>query len=264
MKEALIVECERDWERIEEEDENQSFDGFTEEGPGTHRLLDFHGMRSHGVLQGLALAALGLGHLGVSPGRVQTRWLINSLAPGRSEWNFRHVIFKQILVIDGWGISCEITLRWMLLGLADKSTLVQVMAWCCQATSHYLSQCWPRFCFFYKFYLAHSDKRYNFIHSAHFHIYSNNIIHIYQHQHLHLWLPTCYTFLYLCIVKHGSHSQLSLSVPYLCVVYQPVLEYSGDCWHHMTSLGHNELTPCGLEMPFCVTDWENTGLGNGL
>ena len=25
-----------------------------------------------------------------------------------------------------------------------KSTLVQVMTWCCQATSHYLSQCWPR------------------------------------------------------------------------------------------------------------------------
>ena len=27
----------------------------------------------------------------------------------------------------------------------DQSTLVQVMAWCRQATSHYLSQCWPRF-----------------------------------------------------------------------------------------------------------------------
>ena len=27
----------------------------------------------------------------------------------------------------------------------DKSALVQVMAWCHQATSHYLSQCWPRF-----------------------------------------------------------------------------------------------------------------------
>ena len=26
-----------------------------------------------------------------------------------------------------------------------KSTLGQVMAWCRQATSHYLSQCWPRF-----------------------------------------------------------------------------------------------------------------------
>ena len=26
----------------------------------------------------------------------------------------------------------------------DKSTLVQVMAWCRQAASHYLNQCWPR------------------------------------------------------------------------------------------------------------------------
>ena len=35
--------------------------------------------------------------------------------------------------------------RWMSLDLTDdKSTLVQVMAWCHQATSHYLSQCWPR------------------------------------------------------------------------------------------------------------------------
>ena len=31
------------------------------------------------------------------------------------------------------------------LGRTDaKITLVQVMAWCRQATSHYLSQCWPR------------------------------------------------------------------------------------------------------------------------
>ena len=47
---------------------------------------------------------------------------------------------------DGWGISCKIALRRMLLDFTDdKSTLVQVMAWCRQATSHYLSQCWPRF-----------------------------------------------------------------------------------------------------------------------
>ena len=33
----------------------------------------------------------------------------------------------------------------MLQNLSDdKSTLVQVMAWCHQATSHYLNQCWPR------------------------------------------------------------------------------------------------------------------------
>ena len=69
---------------------------------------------------------------------------INSLAPGRFEQNFRSLIFKLISVNDGWGIPCKIALRWMPLDLTDdKSTLVQVMAWCCQATSHYLSQCWP-------------------------------------------------------------------------------------------------------------------------
>ena len=69
----------------------------------------------------------------------------NSLAPVKFEWNFRCLIFQIISVIDGWGISCELTLRWMSLDLTDdKSALVQVMAWCHQATSHYLSQCWPK------------------------------------------------------------------------------------------------------------------------
>ena len=73
-------------------------------------------------------------------------WRLNSLTPGRFEQNFRSVIFKLISVTDGWGISCKIALRSMPLDLTDdKSTLVQVMAWCRQATSHYLSQCWPRF-----------------------------------------------------------------------------------------------------------------------
>ena len=48
-------------------------------------------------------------------------------------------------MIGGWDFFCKIALRWMLLDLIDdKSTLVQVMAWCRQAKSHYLSQCWPR------------------------------------------------------------------------------------------------------------------------
>ena len=48
-------------------------------------------------------------------------------------------------MIGGWGISCEIALIWMLLDFTDdQSSLVQVMAWCSQAPSHYLSQCWPR------------------------------------------------------------------------------------------------------------------------
>ena len=56
----------------------------------------------------------------------------NSLWPGGPWWNFRWVLFKPIT-------------RRMSLDLTDgKSTLMQVMAWCRQATSHYLSQCWPR------------------------------------------------------------------------------------------------------------------------
>ena len=84
----------------------------------------------------------------VANGNVRCVWWfswiwINSLAPGRFEWNFTHVIFKLMLVIDGWGIPCEIALIWMSLDFTDdQSTLVQVMAWCHQAASHY--QCWPR------------------------------------------------------------------------------------------------------------------------
>ena len=55
---------------------------------------------------------------------------INSLAFGKFGWNFRYVIFKRILMIDGWGISCEIALIWMSLDFTDMSTLVKVMAWC--------------------------------------------------------------------------------------------------------------------------------------
>ena len=71
---------------------------------------------------------------------------VNSLAPGKFERKFRYIIFKWISVIDGRGISYEIALIWKSLGLTDdQSTLVQVMAWCRQATSHYLNQCWHRF-----------------------------------------------------------------------------------------------------------------------
>ena len=85
---------------------------------------------------------------GFSPHIEYKQWTnarnINSLAPGKFEWNFGYLIFQIISVIEGWGISCELAHRWMSLHLTDdKSTLVQVMAWCRKATSHYLSQCWP-------------------------------------------------------------------------------------------------------------------------
>ena len=71
--------------------------------------------------------------------------LFNSLARGRFQFNFRKVIFQANLLNGGWSISYEIALRWMPQDLTDdKSALVKVMAWCRQATSHYLSQCWPR------------------------------------------------------------------------------------------------------------------------
>ena len=48
-----------------------------------------------------------------------------------------------ILLIGFFRSSNDNALRWMPQGLTDdKATLVQVISWCRQATSHYLSQCW--------------------------------------------------------------------------------------------------------------------------
>ena len=40
-------------------------------------------------------------------------FILNSLAPGRFQFNFRKVIFKLSLVNGSWGISYEIAIRWM-------------------------------------------------------------------------------------------------------------------------------------------------------
>ena len=54
------------------------------------------------------------------------------------------VIFPLIAEIEILLFSCETAPRQMPQDLTDKSTLVQAMAWCCQAASYYLSQCWPK------------------------------------------------------------------------------------------------------------------------
>ena len=70
---------------------------------------------------------------------------LNSLAPWTCGSISRRVISKDMLGNNFMGTSCETALRWMPWNtFGDKSTLVQVMAWCRQATSHYLNQCWPR------------------------------------------------------------------------------------------------------------------------
>ena len=80
-----------------------------------------------------------------TPTRKLVWWIaINSLAPGRSECDFPTVIFNRVLLIGIFRSSYDNALRWMPQDLTDdQATLVQVMAWCRQATSHYLSQCWP-------------------------------------------------------------------------------------------------------------------------
>ena len=70
---------------------------------------------------------------------------LNSLAPVRPECHFKTAIFNFVLLIGIFTSSSDNVVTWMSRDLTDgKSTLVQVMAWCRQATSHYLSQCWPR------------------------------------------------------------------------------------------------------------------------
>ena len=62
---------------------------------------------------------------------------------GVNENFIRKAILTLTLVTDGWNISCEIVPRWMSVDLTDdKSTMVQAMACCWQAASHYLNQCW--------------------------------------------------------------------------------------------------------------------------
>ena len=70
----------------------------------------------------------------------------------RQQWSYiflalshRYTDFKLILQNSIVSIQCEIALRWMSQNLtSEKSTSVQVMAWCHQATSHYLTHCLPR------------------------------------------------------------------------------------------------------------------------
>ena len=64
------------------------------------------------------------------------------IGPWGFDYSLKLVNFKLISMINNF---CEVAIRWMPQHLTDHlSTLVQVMAWCHQATSHYLSQCWPR------------------------------------------------------------------------------------------------------------------------
>ena len=62
-----------------------------------------------------------------------------AFAPSGLEYKFNYIIFKLILLIDGWSISHEISPRYISLDVInDTSTMFHLIAWCSQATSHYL------------------------------------------------------------------------------------------------------------------------------
>ena len=67
-----------------------------------------------------------------------------SLTPGGFDNRLRLVNFKLVSMIISLSVFCEIIIRWMPLHLTDhKATLVQVMAWCRQATNPYLRSLSP-------------------------------------------------------------------------------------------------------------------------
>ena len=78
------------------------------------------------------------------PGVLVILWIITLVL---SHWSLRgpdeSAIFNLILLISFFRSPDGIGVAWMPWNFADdKSTLVQVMAWCRQAPSHYLSQYW--------------------------------------------------------------------------------------------------------------------------
>ena len=73
-------------------------------------------------------------------------WNNELIGPWEMWRQFCKYIFQTHFTrIDVFSTSCEICLRWVPHDpIDDKSTLDQVMAWCRQATSHYMRKCWPR------------------------------------------------------------------------------------------------------------------------
>ena len=80
--------------------------------------------------------------------KISREWAmaLNSSAPGTSGCYCKNASFNLVSLISIFRSSRKNAIRWMPQNCTDgKSTLVQVMAWCHQATSHYLSWCWPRY-----------------------------------------------------------------------------------------------------------------------
>ena len=103
----------------------------------------------------LALVQIMVWHLPVRSHYLNQCWLVYwcikvslcldelTLLPlGGCDINFKSIIFELVTQTSIFGPHCEMVLRWVPQNLTNqKSTMVQVMAWCHQATSHDLRQC---------------------------------------------------------------------------------------------------------------------------
>ena len=70
-----------------------------------------------------------------------THWPLGDVAVILNKINYFQAHYRDSILSP----QCEITLGWMpQCFMNEKSTMVQVMAWCHQATCHYLSECWSR------------------------------------------------------------------------------------------------------------------------
>ena len=103
----------------------------------------------------------------LTPNVVTRPQWVNSLVPGRSGFDFKNANSYLVLLILLFRSSHGNDPRWMSWDY--KSTLVQVMAWCCQATSHYPSQCW------HIFMLPYGITRHNELPMKHYEILCNLI-----------------------------------------------------------------------------------------
>ena len=69
--------------------------------------------------------------------------MVNSSSPEIYGSDFKCAIMQLIVMTDILSIASGITLRWIPQDFSNnKSVLVEVMAWCREATSHYLTQYW--------------------------------------------------------------------------------------------------------------------------
>ena len=75
---------------------------------------------------------------------IRPQW-VKSMALEGFEWSFRLVIFKPNLMIGGWGIACEIAVRWMSLVLTDDVNIGPGNGLVLYGTKPLPSQCWVRF-----------------------------------------------------------------------------------------------------------------------